>query len=708
MKKYSKFLLLILIIILVTSFFYFDLKTYLTLEYIKSNLASFQEFYRENKWPAIGVYFAVYVLTTSLSLPGATILTLLGGALFGLWSGFLIISFASSLGATLAFLISRFILRDFVESRFKSQLEKINKGIKKEGAIYLLSLRLIPIFPFFVINLTMGLTQIGTLTYYVVSQVGMILGTFVYVNAGVQLSEIEKLSDIVSTKLLISFALLGVLPLVSRKIMNTIKSTKVYRSYKKPKKFDYNMVVIGAGSAGLVTAYISAAVKSKVALVEKNKMGGDCLNTGCVPSKALLKSAKVMNTVKGAQEFGIEASLKSVDFKKVMGRIHKVIQDIEPHDSIERYTKLGVECIKGSAEIISPWEVKVNNQILTTKNITIATGASPTIPPIPGIEDVNILTSENLWKLKELPSRLTILGGGPIGCEMAQAFSRLGSQVTLIEMGDRLLSKEDPEVSEMIEKRLSLEGVRVLTRHQAIKFESRIVHCENQDEKIKINFDQVLIAVGRKANITGFGLENLKIQTNQDATIQANEYMQTNYPNIYVCGDVTGPYQLTHTASHQAWYCAVNALFGTFKKFKVDYSVIPWATYTSPEVATVGLTEKEAKASGVDYELITYEIEDLDRAIADSTNYGVVRVLTKKGSDQILGATIVSEEASNMIIEFISAMKNDYGLNQILGTIHPYPSMIEANKYAAGNWKRMSTNPKVYPWLIRFHRWMRG
>ncbi len=626
-------------------------------------------------------------------------------------TGVAVISFASTIGATFAFLFSRYLLRDYVQRKFKKYIDPINTGIEKDGAFYLFTLRLIPAFPFFAINLAMGLTKISTITFYVVSQIGMFAGTIVYVNAGLQLGQLESLSGILSPKLIGSFALLGLFPLLAKKLISTLKARQVYRGYKKPKQFDYNMLVIGAGAAGLVTAYISAAVKAKVGLIEKNKMGGDCLNTGCVPSKAIIKSAKLAHQMKNAQKYGLESTQPEFNFKKVMERVHEVIKKVEPHDSVERYESLGVECIQGAAKIISPWEIEVDGKVLTTKNITIATGAGPFVPPIKGIEKVKILTSENLWEIESLPKKLIVLGGGPIGCEMAQSFARLGSDVTQVEMQDRIMGIEDPEVSALVIERFKNEGVKVLTSHMAKEFRvednKNTLIVEHEGSDIELEFDQVIVAVGRRANIKGFGVEELGIRVRQNQTIEANEYLQTNFPNIYVCGDVTGPFQLTHTAAHQAWYCAVNALFGKLKKFKVDYSVIPWATYTDPEVASVGLNEQRAKQEGIDYELTTYEVDDLDRAIADSEDHGVVRVLTIPGTDKILGATIVGNHASDLIVEFIAAMKHGFGLNKILGTIHIYPTMGEANKYLAGNWKKKQTSETVFKYLSKFHRWSR-
>ncbi|MCB0408274.1 MAG: dihydrolipoyl dehydrogenase, partial [Bdellovibrionales bacterium] len=619
--------------------------------------------------------------------------------------------FASKTVATLAFLGSRFLFKDFVQSKFKDKLSKINEGVQKEGAFYLFTLRLVPLFPFFLINLVMGLTPIRTLTYFFVSQIGMLPGTFAYVNAGTAISEISSLKGILSPSLLLSFSLIGVIPLISKWFVGYLKSRRYLKKYKKPKSFEYNMVVIGAGSAGLVSAYIASAVKAKVALIEKHKMGGDCLNTGCVPSKALIRSAKILNYMKRAPEFGLEAPQIHFQFSKVMERVQKVIKDIEPHDSIERYTELGVECIQGAAQILSPYEVKVNGRILTTKNIVIASGAGPLIPPLPGLQDIDYLTSDNIWNLRELPKKLVVLGGGPIGCELAQSFARFGSQVTLIEMAPRLMIREDEDVSKIISEKFQLEGIQVLTSHKALRIEKneKVIVCEFQGEEVKVEFDQILLALGRRANVKDFGLEALDVEISQRGTIVADEYLRTtNYPNIYVCGDVTGPYQFTHTASHQAWFVAVNALFSPFKKFKVDYRVIPWCTFTDPEVARVGLNETEAKEKGIEFQVTRYGIDDLDRAITEGEAHGFVKVLTPPGGDKILGVTIVGDHAGDIIAEYVAAMKHGFGLNKILSTIHIYPTLAEANKYAAGVWKKSNAPEKALNFLSKYHKWRRS
>ncbi len=711
-KNHSKLILIVLIIALAIAFFAFDLGRYFTLSNLKTQQDAFAQYYARHAAATLLIYFGIYVTVTALSLPGAAVMTLAGGALLGLGVGTLVVSFASSIGATLAFLVSRFVLKDSVQKRFGDKLGAINEGVRKDGAFYLFTLRLVPVFPFFIINLVMGLTPIRALVFYVVSQLGMLPGTLVYVNAGTQLARIDSLKGILSPGLIISFVLLGIFPLMAKKIVAFIRSRRVYTKWPRPAKYDYNMVVIGAGSAGLVAAYVAAAVKAKVALIEKHKMGGDCLNTGCVPSKALIRSAKMLAYARRAGEFGFQSSRIDYDFAEVMERVQRIVEKVEPHDSVQRYTNLGVEVIQAEARITSPFTVEADGRVLTTRSIVVATGARPFVPPIKGLDRVPYLTSDNVWQLRRRPARLVVLGGGPIGAELTQAFARLGCQVTQVEMMDRIMIREDKDVSELIKKKFEAEGVRVLTGHKAkevrITGDQKVLICENSQTEVAIEFDQILVALGRTANAKGFGLQALGVTLRPNGTIDTNGLLQTNFPNIYCSGDVTGPYQFTHTAAHQSWYAAVNALFGKFKTFSADYSVIPWATFTDPEVARVGLNIQEAKAKNIAFEVTDYKIDDLDRAIADSEDHGFVRVLTRPGTDKILGVTLVGSHAGDIISEFILAMKYKLGLNKIMGTIHIYPTQAEANKYAAGAWKKAHAPERLLNWIQRYHGWMRG
>ena len=711
-----RLLLAALLLGLIAVFFAFDLGRYFQLEFFRSKQSAIEEFRSASPLAAAGIFFAIYVAVTGLSVPGAAILSLAVGAVFGLLWGTLIVSFASSMGATLAFLSSRFLFREWVRSRFGDRLRAIDAGLEKEGAFYLFALRLVPAFPFVLVNLLMGLTPIRTRTFYWVSQIGMLPATIVYVNAGTQLATIKSISGILSPALIGSLVLIGIFPLAAKYVVGSLKGRRRLAKWPKPAKFERNLVVIGAGSAGLVTAYIAAAVKAKVTLVEKDKMGGDCLNTGCVPSKALIKSARLVAQAKRAREFGFKSMQVEFDFADIMERVQRVVRTVEPHDSVERYTRLGVECLQGEARITSPWTVEVKTaagvRALTTRAIVIAAGARPFVPPIPGLSEIGCLTSESVWNLRTLPPRLVVLGGGPIGCELAQCFARFGSRVTQVEMLPRILIREDPEISELVARQFREEHIEVRADHKAVRVlregGEKLLLCEHGGKEIRIPFDELLCAVGRVANTGGYGLEELGIELTKTRTVETDETLRTLYPNIYACGDVAGPYQFTHTASHQAWYAAVNALFGGVKRFRADYSVIPWATFTDPEVARVGLNETEAMEKNIAYDVTNYALEDLDRAIADGETKGVVKVLTVPGRDRILGATIAGEHAADLIVEFIMAMKHGIGMNKILGTIHIYPTLAEANKYAAGNWKRAHAPQELLRWAEKFHTWRRG
>ncbi len=721
-----KLVIALLLLASVAVFFALDLGRYFSLAFLKESQDSLATLYGQRPLLVMLGFFVVYVGVTALSLPGATIMTLAAGASFGLLRGTLLVSLASTIGATLAMLAARYLLRDAIQQRFGQRLAEVNKGIEKEGAFYLFTLRLIPVVPFFALNLLMGLSRMKTWTYFWVSQVGMLAGTLAYVNAGTQIARIDSLKSIVSPGLIGSFVLLGLLPLGVKRALDFFRGRQVYARWRsvRPATFDRNLVVIGAGAGGLVTAYIAAAVKAKVTLVEAHKMGGDCLNYGCVPSKALIRSATLAHQMRHGANYGLGNTTPTFSFKAVMQRIQAVVRAIEPHDSVARYTALGVDVLQGHARIVNPWTVEIalnggGTQTLTTRSIVIAAGAQPFVPPLPGLEQTGYVTSDTLWdefgKLDEVPRRLVVLGGGPIGCELAQAFARLGAQVTLVEMAPRLLLREDEDVSVLVKAALQADGVTVLTGHKALRCakdadeKALWVARENQapadGPETRLEFDQLICAVGRVARLTGYGLEALGIPTRR--TVDTNDYLQTVYPNIYAAGDVAGPYQLTHVAAHQAWYAAVNALFGDVKRFKADYSVIPWTTFTAPEVARVGLNEQEAQEKNIAFEVTRYGLDDLDRAIADSDTQGWVKVLTVPGKDTILGVTIVGSHAGDLLAEYVLAMRHKLGLNKILSTIHTYPTLAEANKYAAGQWKRGHQPLRLLEWVRRYHDWKR-
>ncbi|HXG99334.1 MAG TPA: FAD-dependent oxidoreductase [Sphingomicrobium sp.] len=711
----GKLALLLLLLAAIAAFFVFDLSTYLTLDNLKSRQSDIATLLERRPFAIIASFLLLYVAVTALSLPGATILTLAAGAIFGLWLGTLIASLASVIGASLAFLSSRYLLRDWVKARFGRRVEAIDQGIEKDGAFYLLTLRLIPAFPFFLINLAMGLTAMKLAIFAVVSQIGMLPGTLVFVNAGTQLARIESTSDILSPTLIGSFVLLGLFPLIAKYALGKYKAHRIYARFKRPRRFDRNLIIIGAGAGGLVTAYIAATVRAKVTLVEAHKMGGDCLNYGCIPSKALIRSARLANEIRTAGHYGLTASEPQFSFKSLMQRIDAVIKAIEPADSVERYTALGVDVRPGHARIVDPWTVEIKApdgklERLTTRSIVIAAGAEPFVPPIPGLATTGFLTSDTMWeslaKRDSVPERLVIVGGGPIGCEMAQAFVRLGAKVTLVEGGDRLMANEDEDVSAFVLDLLRSEGVNVLTGHQAVRCDpGKTLIIKASSTEVLLPFDDIIIAVGRVARLKGYGLEELGIETGK--TVITNDYLQTIYPNIFAAGDVAGPFQFTHFAAHQAWFAAVNALFGTFRKFRADYSVLPWVTFLDPEVAHVGHTEASAAKAGIEFDIVRYNLDHLDRALTDGAAKGFVKLLVAPGKDRIVGVTICSAHAGEMIAEYVLAMKHKLGLNKILGTIHAYPTMAEANKYAAGEWKKANKPERLLRLVEHYHRWRR-
>jgi len=710
--NFKKVSLLVVVISMVSAWFLLGLQDYFTLEYFQARRDELLAFKAANFWLGSVAYFLLYVVVAALSLPAAAILTLAGGALFGFWWALVLVSFASTIGATLAFLLARTLLRDWVQRRFRTYLEPINQGIERDGIFYLFTLRLVPLFPFFLVNLAMGLTPIRVAAFYWVSQLGMLFGTALYVNLGTQLGLASSLPGVFSIGVLRAVMVLALFPWLARALVRWAARRRLLRRFPKPRHFDTNLVVIGGGSAGLVTAYIAALAQAKVILVEKHRMGGDCLNTGCVPSKALLRAAALRHLFGRAAEFGLPGGEVRVDFAAVLQRVRDVIKHIEPHDSVARYQQLGVECVQGAATVSSPWTVEVEGRTITTRNIVLATGARPLVPDIPGLQEIPFYTSETIWTLEELPARMLVVGGGPIGCELAQAFARLGSQVTLVQRGDALLPREDAEVSLQVETSFLAEGIMVLKQASVVAFRSeegeRRAIIESAGALQTLPFDAVLLALGRKPNTEGLGLEKLGVVLDASGAPVVDAYLQTSIPDILACGDLVGPYRFTHMAAFQAWYASVNSLFGLLRRFRVDYRVVPWTTFTAPEVARVGLNEKEALQQNVAFEVSRYDIADLDRAIADGDNHGFIKVLTAPSSDRILGVTIVGAHASELLPEFTLAMTHRLGLKKILGTIHVYPTFSESNKYVAGAWQRQHAPAWLYPWLQRWHRWRRG
>ena len=717
----SRLLLLACVVLAPVLFFALDLGSFLTIETLQQRRADFGVLYAGHPWQVRGAFFVLCLATASLSLPGASLLMVAGGAVFGFFWGLLLSSFAFALGATVSFRMARWLLRDWVQVRFATQFDEINAGVERAGGLYLVSLRLIPVVPFFLINLTMGLTTLRTATFYAATQLGMLASTAVYVNAGTQLASLHSLSDGVSPGVLASLALMGALPLLVRRVLRHWERRRALGRWRgsRPRRFDRNLIVIGAGAGGLVAANIAAALKAKVTLVEARAMGGDCLNTGCVPSKALIRSARAAMQLRQSSDYGLQAENVTVDFKAVMQRVQGVIASIAPHDSVERYTQLGVDVVLGHARITTPWSVEITLpdgrlQTLSTRAIVIAAGARPRVPDLPGVDDTGYLTSDTLWThlatQDSLPKRWVVLGGGPIGCELSQAFARLGAEVTLVEMTPRLMQREDTDVSAAAQLALAADGVQVLTSHQALRCErtgeARVLVVSHHGLEVRMPFDRLLVATGRVARLSGYGLEELGIAVDQK--LVTDDTLQTLYPTIYAAGDVTGSEPFTHLAAHQAWYATFNALFGDFKRLRVDHTALPRATFIDPEIARVGLNEQEAQAQGVAYEVTRFELEDLDRALIEGDCAGFVKVLTAPGKDRILGVTIVGAHASEMLAEYTLAMRHGLGLNKILATVHSYPTLSEANRQAAGVWRRAHAPDALLRWAARFHAWRRG
>ena len=467
----------------------------------------------------------------------------------------------------------------------------------------------------------------------------------------------------------------------------------------------YDLIVIGGGSGGLVCAAGGAGLGAKVALIEKKKLGGDCLNTGCVPSKALLRSAHIIHDFKKAKTYGIKESHIQFDFSDIMARVKAIQKAIEPHDSPERFHSLGVDVKFGAYTFKNPHELTNGEETLYGKRIVIATGSSPFVPPIPGCEEKKCLTSDSLWHLTTLPKRLVVIGGGPIGSEVAQAFARFGSQVTLIDMAHGILPREDLDLKNFVQKAFLEEGIQFRFNAQLKKVHhsssSHTVTFEYQGKEETLECDGIFVSVGRKPNVGGLELDKVGIATHKGGIV-INLYCQTTLPHVYACGDVAGPYQFTHFADYQARLILRNALFPG--KTKADYRVVPWCTYTDPELARVGLSQTEAQQKNIPHDVFTYDLSDLDRAVCDSQGQGMVKVLTQKGKDQILGAAIVGFHAGDLLQEFVFAMKHNLGLKSISQTIHPYPTMSEATRRVSDLWMKSKLTPtlsKLFKWYFK-------
>ena len=712
MKRIIVFLLIIAAIFFMAD--WFDLSQHLTLSQLKHHQLYLHSLVQDFPVQSVVIYFIAYIVMAGLALPGALIFTLAGGALFGLATGVILASFASTLGALASFLVARFFLHDFVQTRYQQRLTVINQKIQQQGATYLLFLRLVPAFPFFMVNLLMALTPISACTYYIVSQIGMLPATFIFVNAGTELAKISSVDDILSIPLLLSLLLLACLPFISKQLAKRVSCWRLYKSWQRPKKFDYHTIVIGGGAAGLVAAYTTQTLQGKVALIEKHQMGGDCLNTGCVPSKSILRTAKFIHDIGQHSNYGVQQAEFKLQFQQVMQRVREKISTIAPKDSIKRYNDMGVDCFQAHAQLLSPWQVEAvskNSKItISAKNIILAGGATPNVPTIPGLENINYYTSDNIWHLDHLPEKLLIIGAGPIGCELGQAFVRLGAEVTMINRNERILTNEDPQAAHALQYALQQDGVKILNNFNPLRIDDNSKNFslmgEQHNEILHIAFSHCLIATGRKPSL--FGCEALDIETNSHGQVITNDKQQTNYPNIYACGDITSPLQYTHSASHQAWYAAFNALFRPFKQFNCQLNHIPRAIYTDPEVASLGISEQQAIQKNIPHEISYFAMDDVDRAITDEATTGFIKVITRRNNDKILGVCIVGEHSSELIAEFVLAKTHNLGLNKILQTVHLYPTRGEINRLVAGQWRQKKFTAYQRKLLKLFQNWRLG
>lgn len=711
--KASRLIILALLIAAVACFFIFDLGEYLTLESIKSHSGALHGQVQAHPWWARGTFFAVYVALTALSFPGTVVLTLLAGALFGLLEGTLLVSFASNVGAVMAMLISRFMLRDWIQKRFGTQIAAINKGLAREGTFYLVSLRLIPLVPFVLLNPALGLTRVGMWTFWWTTQLGMLPGNAIYVNAGQQLVQLQSLSGILSPSMISTLVLLAVFPLLATRLLTLYKARQAYRGWRRPKRFERNLVVIGGGTGGLATARIAASLKAQVSLFERQRLGGVAVHEGSVPARALSRSANLAHALHHGQPQGVRQQVEDADFAEVVGRVRRLADEAMGCPSAEHYTRLGVEVVMAEARLSSPWTVEVEGRTLASRAIVIATGSRPWVPPIPGLDAVEPLTCDTLWSLRERPERLLVLGNGAGACEFAQAFQRLGCQVTLASEREVLLEQEDAEAAQAVTAALNADGVELRLglsplRVEVVEGERRLI-CGARDEgELALPFDRVLLALGQSADVEGLGLDALGLRCGDDGSLDVDEYLATRYPNIYAVGSVAGPYGAPHVAEHQAWYAAVNALFGGFRRFTVSERVIPHAVFTAPEIASVGLTEAEARALGVEFDVIRLNLSSLAGAVAEGAGEGFVKVLTEQGEDRILGVTIVGEQASETLAGFVVAMKHKLGLNKLAETVQLGATLGEASRVVAEAWRQQRRPTRAIGWAERFNRWRLG
>ncbi len=699
-------------------------------------------------WGPAAVAAAYAVLTVAM-IPGSA-LTIGSGLIFGFWKGFAVVTVGANLGALGAFLLARTLFRERAEALARGQktFRAVDSAIAREGFRIVLLLRLSPVFPFTVLNVLLGVTGISAASYVLANLIGMLPGTLMFVYLG-------TLGEAAAGTQSLGQTVLRIVGLAATVVV-TVVITRIARRALKAASLDgganpgvapeaapvgagaktipgdaydqallasvkptahvnpipqdrYNLVVIGAGTAGLVTAAGGAGLGAKVALIEKHMFGGDCLNVGCVPSKGIIRAGRAAAAVREAGAFGIRlAGEPRIDFAATMERMRRLRAGIAPHDSVKRFSELGIDVYLGEGRFTGPDEIEVGGNKLRFQAAVIATGARATFPRIPGIEEVEPLTNENVFTLTELPRSLILLGAGAIGCEMAQTFRRLGSEVTIVIRGNRIMTREDPDAALIVQRKFEQEGIRVLTGSAIKRAEKRggkkVIVIERDGSEESVEADQILIGMGRAPNVEGLGLSAAGIAYGTEGvTVDAN--MRTTNPRVFAAGDICSRLKFTHAADAQARIVLRNALF--FGRARATDLVIPWCTYTDPEIAHVGCYEKEARDRGLAVTTFTVPLEDVDRAILDGETEGFGRIHLKSGTDRILGATVVASHAGDMIGELTMAIQNGLGAGKLASVIHPYPTQGEVVRKLGDAYMRTKLTPGVKRIMARILRWRR-
>ncbi|MBA3536096.1 MAG: FAD-dependent oxidoreductase [Tatlockia sp.] len=702
-KKLRSWLPLILLLGLLILFFSLRLDKYLTFTSLRENRATLISWTKEHFFMAALLYMSCYTLAVAASVPGAVFLTLAGGFLFGVVFGTVFVIVSATLGATALFFAVRTSFGDWLAKSALSWLGRMREGFQQNAFSYLLMLRLVPLFPFWVVNIVPALLGVDAKTFIITTFFGILPGSIVYVMVGNGLSHVFEANqtpnlgiifDIKVLLPLLALAALSFIPILYKRV-----NPKEQKKNPKTNQIKCDLSIIGAGAGGLSVAAVAAQLGLKVVLLESGKMGGDCLNYGCVPSKSLLAAGKIAYQLRHAAQFGISSKGLEIDFKKVMQQVHAVIKVLAKNDSVERFESLGVQVIKAVARFSGVNTLVAQDRVIEARRIVIATGSSPFKPPIPGLEDTPYLTNETIFNLTEQPKHLIVIGGGPIGCELAQAFSMLGSKITLIE-GFNLLPKDDVDCVAILRAQLKAMGIIIHEQAKVLGVEPHAhggikVSINQAGEKLAIRGSHLLIATGRRANVENLDLEKAGIVYSNKG-IEVNSRLQTSNRRVYALGDVVGPYQFTHMATYQAGIVLRNIAFKI--PAKVDYRAIPWVTYTLPEIAHVGLLAEEA-LKHADIQFTEWSFLENDRAQTEHSLEGKIKIISdKKG--RVLGVTIVGAHAGELILPWVIAIREKRTLRSFTDAVSPYPTLSEISKRVAGEFYKSKLFSNKTRWLV--------